>query len=345
MRLIALMIPDEPGQLAGWLERHLVGTELADLAAELAAAHGTAAAPGSVRALLGNRLDGVLGRGLAALPPADLRQLLRHPGWLFELQELVLTHGGEYWGQVAPTGDVEELAERGARHLATFLDGGADARPSPAPAATPWYRRPWVVSLTTAFATAAALLLAVAVYEQRRPAGGPEVAVGPPVLPPNTGGPEVPVGPQPPPPPRGNGGGMRSIPPIPPLPPAAGPGWGWAKPDALPDDLPRAEYLNRLADAAEEWSRKKPDSSLALAHRLNEFRQGCTVLTLSEHRPLSPSDRDWLRERCRAWSRKLDDALAKLESGTPPEQVRQETDDLARDIATKLRDRAGKMAG
>src|SRR5262249_58184255 len=39
---------------------------------------------------------------------------------------------------------------------------------------------------------------------------------------------------------------------------AATAGWGWSRPGALPQDLPRGEYLNRLADGAEEWFHQRP---------------------------------------------------------------------------------------
>jgi hypothetical protein len=58
MRLIALEIPDDPEELSGWLERHLVGPELSSLVAELEAVHGlTAAAEPSARGLLGRHLE------------------------------------------------------------------------------------------------------------------------------------------------------------------------------------------------------------------------------------------------------------------------------------------------
>jgi hypothetical protein len=97
-----------------------------------------------------------------------------------------------------------------------------------------------------------------------------------------------------------------------------------------------------LAAGAEEWAKKRPDNRVALAQRLNEFRQGCSVLILSEHQPLTPVDRRWLKDACQKWAQKLDGQLARLESGEPVSEVEKATDDMAKTIATKLRDRAAK---
>jgi hypothetical protein len=157
------------------------------------------------------------------------------------------------------------------------------------------------VGVVTAFATAAAVLIGVAVYESRKLRTDPGAQ------------------------------------------PVAAVGWGWAKPDALPQDLPAAEYLRRLADAAEEWTKKRPADAIALAQRLNEFRQGCAVLILSEHRPLAQPDREWLKERCQKWAGRLNEELTRLESGTPVAQVEEETTGIARQIAAALRERAQKV--
>ena len=80
MRLLAMDIPDDPAELPGWLERHLVGLDLAALVAELEAVHGLPTGPvPTVRDVLGDRLDAVLAGGLARLPHEVLGRLLRQP--------------------------------------------------------------------------------------------------------------------------------------------------------------------------------------------------------------------------------------------------------------------------
>ncbi len=103
--------PHSPDQLAGWLEQHLVGLELAALVAELAARRESGPAP-SLRALLGPYLPEVLGGGLGVLPAQLLRELCCHPRALLELQKLVLSEGGVYWGRVSATLQEEAPAPR-----------------------------------------------------------------------------------------------------------------------------------------------------------------------------------------------------------------------------------------
>jgi hypothetical protein len=122
---------------------------------------------------------------------------------------------------------------------------------------------------------------------------------------------------------------------------AAASRWGWDRPDALPQELPRAEYLDHLADTAREWFNKRPDTPIALARRIAEFRQGCSVLILSPHRPLSQEDRAWLVEKCRAWAVKLDAHLAAVEGGRGALEVRREVDETIDRLFAALRQRAG----
>jgi hypothetical protein len=121
-------------------------------------------------------------------------------------------------------------------------------------------------------------------------------------------------------------------------------GWGWSKPNAFPADVSRAEYLKTLADDAEEWRRKRPDTPQALAQRISEFREGCSRLILADHPPLPSADRKWLVERCRVWAKKLDDQLANLEAGKPIASVRGQVDDIVDKLTKALRDRANTPA-
>ena len=121
---------------------------------------------------------------------------------------------------------------------------------------------------------------------------------------------------------------------------ASSTGWGWNRPDALPQDLPRDAYLNHLADAAHAWFNKRPDDRAALAQRITEFRQGCTVLLQSPHKPLPAGDRAWLVEKCGAWAAKLGAHLAALESGQDVAKVRGEADETINKLITALRQRA-----
>jgi hypothetical protein len=177
MILYALDIPDDPARLPGWLERHLVGMHLAELVAELSAAHAGPVSEGTtLQEALGAHLESVLEEGLGRVPPQTLQQLLREPRLLLDLQEVIFACGEAYWDRVAqqtPAG--RDRVARGRRRLDAFL---AAERGGHGPATLPfrptrWYRRPLFVSL----ATAAAVLLAIFAYHHHgprpeQPAGG-----------------------------------------------------------------------------------------------------------------------------------------------------------------------------
>jgi hypothetical protein len=132
---------------------------------------------------------------------------------------------------------------------------------------------------------------------------------------------------------------------VPPERPAAATAWGWTRPDALPQDLPAGAYLDRLADEADEWFKQRPDDRVALARRLAELREGCSVLILSQHEPLDAKTRDELVQRCRKWAKQFDDQLAALEAGTEPAgAVRAKTDKTVRTLVGWLREEAKKAA-
>ena len=118
-------------------------------------------------------------------------------------------------------------------------------------------------------------------------------------------------------------------------------GWGWNRQLVDHQGLSRAEYLNQLANGAEEWFKKRPADAPALAKRIGEFRQGCSQLLLADHQPLLSRDRDWLLERCRAWARTFDDNLVAVEAGEPVERVCAAMDETVRKLVAALRACAG----
>lgn len=126
-------------------------------------------------------------------------------------------------------------------------------------------------------------------------------------------------------------------------PPAAG--WGWERPGALAFDGSAREYLEHLASTAEEWFRKRPETAPELQRRLQEFRRGCDALLAAPHPPLTEGDREWLRERCRAWRDKIDGHLAALEAGGDVPAVRDAADTTVRNLLKALRERAAAVGG
>jgi hypothetical protein len=299
MNLVSMDIPDDPGELPTWLDRHLVGLDLAALVAELTAVHGRGQAP-TLDEVLGSQRPAVLADGLAALPRPALRQLLRHPALLVELQDLVLAEGGPYWEQLTGgSAALASLALHGERRLEEFLAAETRKAASPGPRATlprglpaRWYRRPWFVSLATA------AIVLITLYDFRDPLA--RLVVGQ--------------------------AGMVTA-------------WGWENLDLTVQRSPGA-YLQELADAGEKWFDQRPDDPATLARRIGQMRQGCSRLIFAEHPPLSPEDRDWLVKSCRSWGAKFDKSLQDLETGAPVAQVRAEMDTAVRDLVEALHKRA-----
>ena len=124
----------------------------------------------------------------------------------------------------------------------------------------------------------------------------------------------------------------------PPAPPSMA-AWGWEKPGALTQPLPRAAYLNHLADTAEEWFNQRPTDAVGVARRIHQFREGCTALLLAEQPQLTQADRDDLRKRCRNWAKQLDQQLAELEEGRDPLAVRDDVDGIVDQLTKALRKR------
>jgi hypothetical protein len=122
--------------------------------------------------------------------------------------------------------------------------------------------------------------------------------------------------------------------------------WGWNRPGALRQNVSAGEYLDRLADEAEEWFTHRPegDDPVALARSLAELREGCSVLILSGHDPLPKATRDELVKRCRKWAGQFDAQLAALEDGKDIGEVRKQTDATVRKLTAWLREEAKKAA-
>ncbi len=295
MSLVTATIPEDPAQLAGWLERQLAGLHLGALVAELAAVHPDIAGP-PLEEVLGEHREAILAGGLSALQPAALHQLLRHPRLLLQLQELVLLEGGAYWQRLlSKDADVTAMARRGEQRLAALLGE---------PATLPLNHRSrqrrvlsFVRPLATALVGAAAAVAVV--WTWREPLA------------------------------------QRFLPGS-----AAPVAWGWNKLGEPAPAMSPSDYLRQLADAASEWKQQQPQDAAALARRIEQMREGCSQLIFAAHPPLSPEDRRWLREKCRAWGTKFDRSLEALEAGQSVPEVLAEMNATVDQLAATLRQRA-----
>lgn len=123
-------------------------------------------------------------------------------------------------------------------------------------------------------------------------------------------------------------------------PPEPLPGWGWQASGVLTQEADAPQHLRNLASAASEWFNKRPDSAADLAIRIGQFRSGCSLVMLAEHRPLAQKDRRWLVERCRVWAGKLDESRNRLESGVTVDEVQAEVDATLTRLVAALESRA-----
>jgi hypothetical protein len=305
MTLLTMTIPDDPAELPRWLERRLMAPDFGRFVAELSAHFPTDAGKVQPRHLLDRWLPVALAEGLAPVPPDVLSQLLRHPAGLAAFQERVVTDGGAYWDDVPDAADdVSKRVEHGKRALDQVLAAGPLAKPGLRATPSGAMKRTGARGYQLWAAASTAVAACLVVAVVCLTAGRLDA---PPVL-------------------------KSQL------------AWGWAKPGglALDQSTPKG-YLDRLAANAEEWAAYRPGDPDGVGTRLAEFRLGCTRLMHSASGPLAPPDKPWLSDRCREWARALDGHQQALDAGADPLAVRDAVDDLVRDIARALRERATQV--
>lgn len=181
MTLYALDIPDDETAVPEWLERHLVGVHLGELAAELKVLHAQPpAAAGDIQRLLGSQLQHVLQRGLSDISSETIGRMLKQPEYLLQLQELLFLEGGEHWRtRTLEDEEVRRHVAEGGRRLRAALDSDTEVPKSDVADTTSvtqtvslktsvaWYRRPANIG----FAVAASLLLGFFLLRSGTPTG------------------------------------------------------------------------------------------------------------------------------------------------------------------------------
>ena len=291
MMLVAFDIPDDSTQLAGWLERQLVGLHLGDLVATLRAVHGDGDGRSLEEVCEGKLLDAVQ-HGLSRLDFTQLQGLLVHPARLLELQERVFLEGGEHWRTVPRTEEhlravavgwalLPVQSSLGVATLLTTKESeertGRSARP------TSRLRR-LAAGVAAMVAVAACVMM---LWTPRH----------------------------------------ESL------------AWGWNRPGTFVADVTAEEYLDRLADRADEWSGRPHDTLDQLRRDLTDFRRACLTLLDAPHDRLPPPQRDELVKRCRKWLGKFDAQLTALDAGGNVNDIRQDADKTVGSLVTALRKR------
>ncbi len=266
MTILITTIPDDPKEWAGWLEQHLVGLRLRDLAEELVLLPNSAERP--LQEIL-NKEDIVAVRevGLSSLAGHQMLMLLAAPKSLLDLQEDVLLNGGEYWTSITPLADMNAAIERvRGRQNAELVDGSgrgkrqAGSLPHSGAGFQPAIKRRSLFVLATA---AAVLLIGVTLWRMQ----------------------------------------------------PAGSGTMLGKSGLLANDVTSsAEYLNRIADAGNEWFDQDPRDSTQLIALLQNVSNDCQLLIDADHKALMPDERDWFVTKCQNWKKQFDATLASLQS-------------------------------
>lgn len=326
MKFLLATLPDDVAAQARWLEEHLLGLDLSRVVSELKALGGGRSDESvGIDAALGDVLPQILRSGLSQVAPVHIQTLLKNPMLLLELQTRIFLEGGEYWNDLPePSSELQDYVDRGRDRIHDFLATQSGKAPSAdgGRSDVETTRRSSVE-----VESGRDKKLAAAVPERssdRRTARWYKH----PLLVSLTTAAAV----------------LAGVFFVKDLPRAGSPpvaqGWGWSKPGAIDESLPAKEYLAKLSDGADDWFKKRPATPDALARRILEFRQGCSTLILSEHRPLKEVDKAWLVERCQAWAKKLDGHLADAESGKDVLKVREETDETVNKLKKALADRS-----
>lgn len=295
-----LELPDSHAEQVSWLEKAIMGSDGNRVIAELSAVFGDASFD-----LSDEEKKAVYDRGLGGLLPDRFKKLLQAPSALATLQRDVIEFGGDYWNTIDRHDLQSAIIERARPTSSPQLKKTTHdaSRPSPS----------WASNVAWAalgsLATAAALLIIFS--EKTNPPNQPVAVI---------------VNP---------GDKIESI--------GDSDAWGFAKfarSDIVTStNVQRANYFDKIATAAEAWSKQRPETPAALAKRLGEFRMGCSALLLADH-PLPPEDQQWLKQRCGQWASAIENHLAELENGMSVQEVTARVDVTVTKIAAAIKGRA-----
>ena len=104
--------------------------------------------------------------------------------------------------------------------------------------------------------------------------------------------------------------------------------------------MERADKLNHVANLLSEWNTRQSEDAPQLLKRANELRASCDVLLAAKLSGLPESDVDWLKDKCKVWSAKIDEKIARLSDPEQFEPVSQELNRLVHKSIFAIRQRA-----
>jgi hypothetical protein len=300
MKSLAMTIPDEPAELADWLEQQLVSPEFGHLLVELEEIFVESTNPRPTQAKLNELENEILLSGLKDVPPELLGDLLSHPKLLSEWQEKILIKGGPYWDQKLIPQKETEVINR--VHEKLFPGMTQSTRPLVKVTASAGVNKANAPSKVKWFALAASVAIV-----------GLAIVWGAFIREDD----------------RLSEWGWATL-------PAPVERMGKDEPTAQE----RTQYLEMLATRARDWYESRPSNSKQLLKRIDEFRMNCEKLIAMEHPSLPEKDQVWLRERCQIWLGKLNDQRTKLTSGESVEVVQKEVDGIVDQLVNALNTRA-----
>ena len=264
MMLEILDMPEEPRELAAWLDRHLASDGLAAIVDDLSAVH---AAPAELcsaeqaREWLGDAAPLVLANGLGAIGDERIKQLLVRPSLLPALQELVMLEGGPYWDNLLHhSAGVQESLSRARSALSSVIAATASASNNTVTPRSEHGNRRYLFTLIP-LAVAAMLALMITWPDAGDRPGGLDAEK-------NLGGSPLTRG-------SGNGERGKSIEVDQDQP------WGWNRKILILNETAPDQIGNILADRLAEWSSVTQMDRLSkkvLRLRFSEVWAGCETL-------------------------------------------------------------------
>jgi hypothetical protein len=300
MKSLAMTIPDEPAELADWLEQQLVSPEFGHLLVELEEIFVESINPRPIQAKLNELENEILKSGLKKVSPDLLGDLISHPKLLSEWQEKILIKGGAYWDQKFIPQQETDVINRVREKL--FPGITPSTRPLVKIASTTSANKTNTPSKAKWFALAASVAIV-----------GFAIVWGAFIREDD----------------RLSEWGWATL-------PAPVERMGMDEPTAEE----RTQYLELLATRARDWYETRPGNSKQLLKRIDEFRMNCEKLIAMEHPSLPQKDQVWLRERCQIWLGKLNDQRTKLTSGEATEVIQKEVDGIVDQLVNALNTRA-----
>lgn len=117
--------------------------------------------------------------------------------------------------------------------------------------------------------------------------------------------------------------------------------WGWNRPNAFAVDLGREGKLTHVANLLSEWNLEVPNNATELLARTKDLRDSCDQLLDADLADLPEDDVVWLKEKCEAWSTKIDAQIAKLKNpGENVDSIRSELNKIVHKAVFVIRSRS-----